>query len=279
VVPGPERGGPVNAAPAVAVRSVRQFHLPTPGAEPFDIAAGPGGSMWFTEYNTTRIGRVSRSGRVTEFRLPRPTLGGDGITGTPRGPVWVADPAGYIDRVTPAGMVTRTTLPAGAIPFAITMTQLGTVWFSELTRYFEYSRVLRSLDGQPGLAAGALTLASRTSNMDALATGPAGTVWFTDFGNSQIGELGPGRRLRLFGDRAPYGGLSDITRGPDGAMWFTEQAGLVGRITPAGAVSALALPSRGTNPDGIAAGPGRTVWVTETGKDIVARITLPAPAR
>jgi len=118
-----------------------------------------------------------------------------------------------------------------------------------------------------------LTLPDRLSNIDALAAGASGTVWFTDFGASQIGELQPGG-FRLFADKSPYAGLSDIAGGPDGAMWFTEQSGLVGRITPAGAISQLALPGAGSNPDGIAAGPGRTIWVTETGTGAIARISL-----
>jgi poly(3-hydroxybutyrate) depolymerase len=309
---------PALAAPRIAVRSLRQFHLPTPGAEPFDIAAGPdgsmwftefhadkigrispagvitefrvptadagpyqitagpGGSMWFTEYNTTKIGRVSPGGLITEISLPPPTYGGAGITGSPAGPVWVADPAGYLDRINSAGIITRTKVPdAGGIPFAITRSSRADLWFSELTGYFEYSRVLRSLDGGPGRPPSELTLANRRSNIDALAAGPAGTVWFTDFGTSQIGDLSPGGQLRLFSDPAPDSGLSDIALGPDGAMWFAEQAGIIGRITAGGAISELALPSAGTNPDGVAAGPGRTVWITETEGDAVTRAILP----
>src|SRR5260370_1303915 len=46
-----------------------------------------------------------------------------------------------------------------------------------------------------------------------------------------------------------------------------------------GALSELALPSPGTNPDGIAAGPRQTIWVTETGSDAIARVTLLAARR
>lgn len=120
-----------------------------------------------------------------------------------------------------------------------------------------------------------LTLPSPLANIDALATGTAGAVWFTDFGTSQIGELRPGSKPRLFADPARYAGLSDITRGPDGAMWYTDQAGLVGRITADGTVTQLALPA-GSNPNGIIAGPGCTLWVTVTGTGTIIRITLPA---
>jgi len=36
------------------------------------------------------------------------------------------------------------------------------------------------------------------------------------------------------------------------------------------------LPSPSSNPDAIAAGPGRTVWIAETGADAIVKVTLPA---
>jgi streptogramin lyase len=45
-------------------------------------------------------------------------------------------------------------------------------------------------------------------------------------------------------------------------------------VTTEGAVSELALPSPGSNPDGIAAGPGKSIWVTETGSDAIVEISL-----
>jgi virginiamycin B lyase len=78
----------------------------------------------------------------------------------------------------------------------------------------------------------------------------------------------------MFADRAPFSGLSDVTEGPEGAMWFTEQAGFIGRIDASGALAEVALPSEGTNPDGLAAGPGHTIWIAETGIDAIARIQL-----
>jgi virginiamycin B lyase len=314
--PGPATAVPALTAPQIPAVSVREFRVPTPGAEPFDIAAGPGGTMWFTEfdagqigrispsgqiteyqvptpdagpyqiaegpggfmwfteYNTTKVGRISPSGQVTEISLPGPSQGGTGLTSAPGQALWVADPAGSADRLTPGGAITRTRLPPGAgTPFAIAAAGGDSTVVSEFTGYFEHSRVLlRIRPGRPVVPA--LALPNQLSDIDALAASPSGAIWFADFGASQIGELQPGGSLRLFGDRAPYAGLSDIASGPDGAIWYTEQAGLVGRITPAGAVTQLALPGAGSDPNGIAAGPARTVWVTETGTDSIVRITL-----
>jgi poly(3-hydroxybutyrate) depolymerase len=138
--------------------AITEFRVPTAGAGPYQIAAGPDGSMWFTEYNTTKIGRVSSTGRVTEIQMPRPAYGRTGITGSPAGPVWVADPGGFIDRITPAGAVTRKRLPARGVPFAIAQSVTGGIWVSELTGYFEYSRVLLHLHAASGGPISALNL-------------------------------------------------------------------------------------------------------------------------
>lgn len=254
---------------------ISQFKVPTPGAGPYQLTAGPQGSMWFTEYNTTKVGRVSRSGQVTEYPLPKPTYGGTGIIGSAPGAVMVADPAGFIDKISAAGAITRTRVPTSlGLPFAITQLPSGTLWLSELTGYYEFSRHLLSFRPGPGKPSRTVTLPNPLSNVVALAAGPGGTVWFADFGASQAAELTPGGRIRFFSDRSPYGGISDITAGPDGDMWLSEQNGLVARISPDGKVGELALPSPASNPDSIAAGPGRTIWIAETGADAIVKVTL-----
>ncbi len=163
------------------------------------------------------------------------------------------------------------------IPFAVARGPGGTAWVSSFTGYFEHGRVLEQLGGRSGPRV--VTLADPASDVDALTAGPAGSMWFTDWGAGKIGELAAGGALRLFADPSPYSGLNDIAAGPDGAMWYTGQAGLIGRLTPAGTFTQLVLPSQGSAPDGITAGPGRTIWVAETGADAIARITLlPGPA-
>ncbi len=45
-----------------------------------------------------------------------------------------------------------------------------------------------------------------------------------------------------------------ITTGPDGALWFTELGGRIGRITTAGTVTEFAIPTAGSQPLGITLG-------------------------
>jgi streptogramin lyase len=54
-----------------------------------------------------------------------------------------------------------------------------------------------------------------------------------------------------------------ITAGPDGALWFTENAAnAIGRITTAGMVKTYPLPTPNAFPCGIAAGPDGALWFT-----------------
>lgn len=224
--------------------ALTQFRVPTPKAGPYQIAAGPQRTMWFTEYNPTMIGRVSADGRITEFRLPRPTYRGTGITGSPAGHVLVAEPAGYIDSAAADGTVTRTRVASRfGFPFAIARLPDGTIWLNELTGYYEYSRHL--LGFRPGASRPQIiTLPSPDGDIVALAAGPAGSLWVADFGTSTVGEIRATGRVSQFALGQAGAGLSDITAGPDAAMWMSAQDGTIARITADGIITELALPGR-----------------------------------
>jgi hypothetical protein len=57
-------------------------------------------------------------------------------------------------------------------------------------------------------------------------------------------------------------------------MWFSEQDGIIGRVAQDGRVTTLTLASPDSNLDGIAAGPGKSIWVTEPGRGAIAEISL-----
>jgi virginiamycin B lyase len=180
--------------------------------------------------------------------------------------------------------MTRIKVPSAAgLPFDVARLSSGALWLSELTGFYEFSRRLIGLPAGHGTPALPVTLPSPLSNVVALAAGPGSTsaagagpatVWFADFGASQVGEVRADGKVSLFNVGVPYGGLSDITPGPDRAMWFSEQDGTIGRVTPDGRVTVLALASPDSNLDGIAAGPEKTIWVTEPGHNAIAEISL-----
>ncbi len=65
-----------------------------------------------------------------------------------------------------------------------------------------------------------------------------------------------------------------ITVGPDGALWFTEQAGdKIGRLDPfRGPVDEFAIPAANAAPAGITTGPDGAIWFTEAAANKVGRL-------
>ncbi len=107
------------------------------------------------------------------------------------------------------------------------------------------------------------------SNVQQLASGPDGALWFTDSGLNKIGRMTTGGHVTYYNIPSANGGLSGITAASDGALWFTETAAnKIGRISTAGSVTEYSVPSSGAQPQGISAGaPGAcipgTVYFTE----------------
>src|SRR5439155_2784230 len=73
---------------------------------------------------------------------------------------------------------------------------------------------------------------------------------------------------------ASNSGPTSITTGPDGNLWFTENAGnTIGRITPAGVIMEFPLPTANSQPQSIAAGPDGNLWFTEVNGNKIGQIT------
>jgi virginiamycin B lyase len=68
---------------------------------------------------------------------------------------------------------------------------------------------------------------------------------------------------------------ADITAGPDGNLWFTEEgSGKIVKLTTSGTMTEYSLPA-GSKPWGITAGPAKeqALWFTEGGTDKIGKIT------
>ena len=74
----------------------------------------------------------------------------------------------------------------------------------------------------------------------------------------------------LSADSRPFG----IAAGPEGNLWFTDEVGRIGRITPSGTVTEFSAGiSANSWPRGIAAGPDGNLWFTEHLGNRIGRIT------
>ena len=279
-----------------------------PGYQPGNITDGPDGALWFTEVHptaqngstapTSKIGRITPAGRVSEFPLSSNTYAGDITTG-PDGNLWfTSERSSYdaqkgsstltskIERITPSGTISEFSLSPNALASNITNGPDGALWFTEIRPYPLQEHITTSKIGRITPAGQIREFPVQKSGSNAtishITTGPDGNLWFTESG--MIGRMTPSGTISEFplpSNTQP----GSITVGPDNALWFVETmsdpttknlSSKIGRITPTGTIKEFSLPS--SNQSGIAllifsitAGPDGNLWFTQSGK--IGRIT------
>jgi len=135
-------------APAQQI-AIGAFAVPTYASDPYGIAAGPDGALWFTEFNDSgKIGRITPAGVITEYVAPTPFSGPHGITAGPDAALWFTEYYGNkVGRVTTAGAFSEYPLPSAfSYPFGIVAGPDGALWFTkEATASDESPRLELSL--------------------------------------------------------------------------------------------------------------------------------------
>ena len=214
------------------------------------VIPGPDGNIWFTECDANKVGRISPSGKVTEFSLPTPDSRPRGIAKGPDGNLWFVEKK-QIGRITPAGTVTEFALPPLNFPGGAIITG------PDLNLWFTSGGGFR---GSVGAATGRITpegkatlfpiphpeLPRRTNLYDALnlTAGPDGNVWFTQVQGENIGRITPTGNVTLFPIPTARSRSSSITLGPDKNLWFVEDnTRHIGRITPTGTFAEIEIPT------------------------------------
>ncbi|MGH7722116.1 MAG: virginiamycin B lyase family protein [Candidatus Dormibacteria bacterium] len=204
------------------------------------ITLGGDGNMWVTLESSAEVARVTPGGTVSYFALPSQYADPEGIAAGSDGNLWITEPGtNSIAVVSTAGTVLHEYVAGNdtyGLPTRITAGPDGNLWFT-------YSQ---------------------------------GTNYSTAFYSAAIGRITITGVVTAFPvqccDVSPF----DITAGPDGNLWFTEQLGnAVGKVTPSGSVTEYPLSGRGTlgAPQDITSGPGGKLWFSETNAAQVAAIS------
>jgi streptogramin lyase len=96
---------------------------------------------------------------------------------------------------------------------------------------------------------------------------------------TRTATLGPAGSIREFAVPTSASTPLDIALGPDGNLWFTEEAGdKIGRITPTGSITEFPLPTRFSFVTGIVSGADGNLWFTEYEGNTVGKIGRITPA-
>lgn len=243
---------------------------------PFDIALGPDGAMWFT--NSSSIGRITATGSVTTFPLPKNSVPTK-IAAGPDGALWFTESPSGIGRIAPDGTVTD-------YPLSNLSTQVwdiaagpdGALWFSEWT------------GGRIGRITTSGTITEfplpRYASIPSITAGPDGAMWFTE--TNEVGGGGYVGRITMSGSITEFllpapvpgwaqWGFNDIVTGPDGALWVTDGECRIMRVTTT-SVSWTEYripgcpPAAGTG--AIVAGQDKALWFTLIAGNSIGRITM-----
>lgn len=241
------------------------------GGDPLGITAGPDGNLWFVENDASRIQKQAINGNIVgTFPLPA-GRGPTAIVAGPDGNLWFTESAGNrIGRVTTDGSITEfAPTPPDALsgPADIAAGADGNLWFTEPA-----ANSIRQIT--PTGAFTQFSFFRDNAQPLAITAGPDGNLWFTESAFPAIGRIDPtSGAARDF----PVPSIaSAITAGPDGRVWFTMANGSIGRITPAGVMTAFPVPTTvlpaGTTFSDLRTGPDANLWAaTSNGK--LLRIT------
>jgi streptogramin lyase len=263
------------AHPVSALNPISEFTLPTPERFPLGITTGSDDNLWFVEYASGIVGRMTPAGVLTEF--PVASAGSltylRSIAAGPDGNLWFTDTGNNrIGRITTTGSSTLFTVPTPySNPEGIAAGPDGNMWFTE------YNGNAIGRITPAGIITEFALPATSSHGLGGIAAGSDGNMWFADTGNNRIGRITPAGQISFFVIPTAYTQPLGITAGPDGNLWFTEgspagQHDHIGRITPAGVITEFPLPSQGSGPYGITAGSDGNLWFTEqSGK--IGRIT------
>lgn len=265
-----------------------EFPLPDSHNGAYQITKGPDGNLWFTEDHG--FGRISPGGAITEFPLQTNDIPIDLIIG-PDSNLWFADNVtnsnnntmNKIGRLSPNGTITEFPLPnTNSRLLAMTAGRDGNIWFTIDTSSSKYAFNGGKI-GRMSLS-GTLTefpLPNSNSNAGAITAGPDGNIWFTEdvtnssnftISESKIGRISPSGIFTEFPLPNSSNILYGITKGPDGNVWFTENAAdsnsnitesKIGRISLSGTFTEFPLSNSMATPGEIITGPDGNLWFTE----------------
>jgi streptogramin lyase len=270
--------------------AVTEYPLPGSYQEPRGIAAGPNGSVWFTETGSHTgsegIGRIDGSGIITEFPLPDGSVP-YGITMGPDGNMWFTELFGRIAMITPSGTVTTFPARLRNEPFNIVSGPDGALWFTEDGIVNGGTGAIGRITTSGDLTEYLLpTPTGDNSGAGDIAVGPDGNLWFTwvtldptqplATASHSVGRITPSGTITELPVSAaggwPPGG---ITAGPDGNLWFAQgHANSLGRMSTSGVLTGFPVPTTDSFPADVTVGSDGNVWFSEANASKIGRVNL-----
>jgi virginiamycin B lyase len=262
------------------------------------IAIASDGSVWFTESNANKIGRIipdptatvsTSAGTVKEFtgggmgEFTGPNSDGRPLALAPgsNGVMWLTElnsHPGYANSIVPiypdkkAGTSDETFGTILMLPYpdpgllSIARAPDGALWITEAnTGHIDrLDPVIFGRDSQNALQRYALP--HSIDGPIAITVAPDGSAWFLGRFANAIWRMSSDGKVTEFPVPWADHALSSLAAASDGSIWFTaEKANQIGHLIPSsGAITEIAVPTTSAGLRDITIGPDGKVWFTET---------------
>jgi virginiamycin B lyase len=245
------------------------------------VAAHPGVPTGpaLSSQSSIALDGVDPFGEVPAYRYKLPTHGAQAgyVAVGSDGATWFTEfNEPKIGRVDPLGNITEYAIPSGNYGVEIAAGQSGTLWFTETVPTGGPNPAAVGSVSTSGSVAEYPVPNAASAQLQGIALGSNGDMWFVDSGNDAIGNITPTGLITMHGGIHLGAFPFDITPGPaaDHDLWFTEyDLGRIGRITIGGTVTEFFLPSSSAFPRGIVLGSDGNLWIAESATFKIARMT------
>jgi streptogramin lyase len=244
--------------------------------QPVGDALGPDGNVWFGDYCSNLVGKITPAGTIAAPYSSQTYAGAVALTAGLDGNIWFTE-NGFGSGMVAGGNINTTTGALNEVsitnmggPFGVALGPDGNAWFSECLGH-----VIGHITGGSGGTATAFNGASQTTTYQPtnMTAGSDGALWFVE--NLAIGRITTGGTLSQTAIPGASPQAVFITAGPDGALWFTDTGNnAIGRITTSGTITEYTVTTPFSNPTGITVGPDGNIWFTECLTNTIGMLKL-----
>ena len=252
-------------ATPVVPHTTSEYTVPTAASQPFDIAKGPDGSLWFTETIGNKIAKLDETATFTEFPIPTAASRPAGIVAGPDGNMWFTDfQSCSVDIVNTSGVLVNQV----QVQFCSGMSDItegpdGYMWVGDV------------IAGQMGRINPTTYTAERfpstiPGGVGRITIGHDGAMWFTLLYGGGVGRMSTTGAYTFYQSASATPEFG-IVSAPDTTLIFSSCgcSGGIDRITTGGTVSSVSV---GAYAYDFAVGTDGGVWYTDYGNNAIGRL-------
>lgn len=245
---------------------VKEWDIPTPNSAPHDIVVGSNGMIWFTEFNSNKIGMFNpNTEEFKEFPIPTPSSKPHGLVSDIHGNIWFTEVGaakiGKLDPVTGA-IVEFSTPTSNAGPHTPIFADENTLWFTE-----QSASQIGKMDIITGQMQEFETL-TESANPYGIITDEKGNAWFAELRGHYVGRVDAVTGVVTeYSLPTENSGPRRIAIDSNGILWITQyNVGKIASLDPVtNEIREYDTSVKSSGPYAIWVDPNDNVWFSMTG--------------